>query len=53
MKIRMGLIRQYLQKGCDFNKVTDSELNLIVENLNNKRRKILKYVTRGDIFNNN
>ncbi|MCG8427137.1 MAG: IS30 family transposase [Chromatiales bacterium] len=37
-----GLIRQYFPKGTDFNKVTDDEIQAVMDRLNNRPRK-----TRG------
>ena len=37
-----GLIRQYFPKGTDFNKVTDSQIEFVMERLNTRPRK-----TRG------
>ena len=37
-----GLIRQYFPKGTDFNKVTDEQIQFVMERLNNRPRK-----TRG------
>src|SRR4029078_4982664 len=45
-----GLIRQYLKKGCDYNDVTDEELNNIMEILNNRPRKSLGYASPNEIF---
>jgi IS30 family transposase len=45
-----GLVRQYLKKGCEFNKVTDKSLALITEKLNSWPRKLLGYRTPGDLY---
>lgn len=45
-----GLIRQYLPKGCDFANVTDQDLALITEKLNNRPRKSLNYATPNEVF---
>ncbi len=45
-----GLIRQYLPKGCSFSKISDAELSLITNKLNNRPRKSLGYTTPDDIF---
>ncbi len=37
-----GLIRQYFPKGTDFNKVTDKEIQFVMDRLNNRPR-----ATRG------
>ena len=36
-----GLIRQYLSKGTDFNKLTDRQVLEIMDKLNNRPRKCL------------
>ena len=46
-----GLIRQYLPKGCSFNKVNENELSLITQRINNRPRKSLSYATPNEIFN--
>ena len=38
-----GLIRQYLPKGTDFNKLTDRQVLEIMDKLNNRPRKCLGY----------
>ena len=45
-----GLIRQYYPKGTDFSKVSQRELNQVVEALNNRPRKRLGYRTPAEIF---
>ena len=40
-----GLIRQYLPKGTDFNKLTDKQVLEIMDKLNNRPRKCLGYKT--------
>ncbi len=45
-----GLIRQYLKKGCDFNTITDNDLHIIVNRLNNRPRKTLGYATPMKCF---
>ncbi|MCU7879587.1 MAG: hypothetical protein KZQ66_08250 [Candidatus Thiodiazotropha sp. (ex Lucinoma aequizonata)] len=37
-----GLIRQYFQKGTDFNKVSDEQIKQVMDRLNNRPRR-----TRG------
>jgi IS30 family transposase len=46
-----GLIRQYLRKGCDFSELTDEDLSLITDKLNNRPRKNLDYKTPEEVFN--
>ncbi len=45
-----GLIRQYLPKGTGFRKVSDAELRLVVDKLNNRPRKRLGYRTPAQVF---
>ena len=48
-----GLVRiaeQYLKKGSDFTGVKDSDLEIIMEKLNNRPRKTLGYATPNEVF---
>lgn len=45
-----GLIRRFFPKGTDFNKVSEEELKIVQEKLNNRPRKILGYSTPNEIF---
>lgn len=45
-----GLIRRYLPKGTDFSKLTQEELDDIVEEINNRPRKVLNYNTPKEVF---
>lgn len=45
-----GLVRQYFKKGSDFNSVTDQDLQVIMDKLNNRSRKTLSYKTPNEIF---
>lgn len=45
-----GLIRRYLPKKTDFNKVTQSELNDIIWEINNRPRKRLGFYTPQEMF---
>jgi len=47
-----GLVRQYLKKGSDFCSVTDNDLAIIMDKLNNRPRKLLNYATPNEIFAN-
>jgi IS30 family transposase len=46
-----GLVRQYLKKGSSFSNVTDIQLAMIANDLNNRPRKKLGYATPNEIFN--
>lgn len=45
-----GLVRQYLKKGADFSGVSDNDLTIIMDKLNNRPRKTLCYATPNEIF---
>ena len=45
-----GLIRQYLPKGMPLDKVTDDEITLIQNKLNNRPRKLLGYKTPNEVY---
>jgi len=45
-----GLIRQYFPKGMDFSNITDKEIDVVMERLNNRPRKILGYRTPNQVF---
>ena len=45
-----GLVRQYLKKGSCFKAVTDADLLIIADNLNNRPRKTLGYETPSKAF---
>ncbi|MBA3661961.1 MAG: IS30 family transposase [Gammaproteobacteria bacterium] len=45
-----GLIRQYLKKGSEFTKVTNQDLAIIEDKLNNRPRKTLNYKSPNEIF---
>lgn len=44
-------IRYYFPKGTDFKKVTNEELQEVVDEINNRPRKILGYMTAKEKFN--
>ena len=46
-----GLIRRFLPKGTDFNKITIEQLKQAQLALNNRPRKVLGYKTPGEIMN--
>jgi IS30 family transposase len=45
-----GLIRRYLPKKTDFNKVTQKELDDIIQEINNRPRKCLGYYSPREMF---
>lgn len=45
-----GLIRRYLPKGTSFRDLTQQQVDRIVEELNNRPRKILRYRTPNEVF---
>lgn len=46
-----GLIRQYLKKGSSFSEITDANLEIITNELNNRPRKSLGFSTPNEAFN--
>jgi len=45
-----GLIRRFFPKGTDFNKVSERELKIVQEKLNNRPRKVLGYRTPAEVM---
>lgn len=45
-----GLLRRYLPKRTDFTNLTQDELNDIVEEINNRPRKVLGYKTANEVY---
>jgi len=45
-----GLIRQYIPRGSDLNEISDENVEWIMEQLNNRPRKLLKYATPNEVF---
>lgn len=45
-----GLIRQYFPKGTDFNRVTDQEIERVMNRLNHRPRKTRGYKTPTELF---
>ena len=44
-------LRYYFPKGTDFHEVSDDELQDVIEEINNRPRKILGYLTANEMFN--
>lgn len=44
-------LRYYFPKGTDFHTVSDEELQDVVDEINNRPRKILKYKTAQEVYN--
>lgn len=47
-----GLVRQYFPKKTDFNLLSDSDISLVTDRLNNRPRKALNFRTPYEVFNN-
>lgn len=45
-------IRYYYPKGTDFSKVTDADLQEVIEEINNRPRKIHGYKTANEVYDN-
>ena len=45
-----GLIRQYVPKGSDVRTLTNEQVQLIMNRLNNRPRKTLGYLTPNEVF---
>ena len=45
-----GLVRQYFPKKSDFSKITDRQIEKVVERLNHRPRKTLGYKTPNEVF---
>jgi IS30 family transposase len=45
-----GLIRRYFPKKTDFSNITESELKIVQDKLNNRPRKVLGYYTANEIM---
>lgn len=48
-----GILRRYFPKGTDFSKVSQTEINEVVREINSKPRKCLGYNTSQEVFNLN
>jgi len=47
-----GLIRQYFPKGSDFNPIKQKHVQMVMDRLNNRPRKLLGYRTPNEVFFN-
>jgi IS30 family transposase len=45
-----GLIRQYFPKGLGFERITDNQIQMVMNRLNNRPRKTLGYKTPNEVF---
>ncbi len=45
-----GLIRQYVPKGTDIRNVSDEDIEMIMDRLNNRPRKSLGFLTPNEVF---
>ncbi len=45
-----GLIRRFFPKGTDFKKITEKQLKVVQNKLNNRPRKVLGYKTPNEVF---
>jgi IS30 family transposase len=45
-----GLIRQYFPKGTDFNRVTESEIQAVMDRLNNRPRATRQFKSPNELF---
>ena len=45
-----GLLREFFPKGTDFGKVTDEEVQHVVDLINGRPRKVLKYRTANEVY---
>ena len=46
-----GLLRRYLPKGTNFNTVSESELQDIIAEINDRPKKILGFKTSAEVYN--
>ena len=47
-----GLVRQYFPKKSDFTALSDSDIHIVSDRLNNRPRKCLAFRTPNEVFNN-
>ena len=45
-----GLVRQYFPKKSDFSKITDRQIEKVMQRLNQRPRKTLGYKTPNEVF---
>ncbi len=45
-----GLVRQYFPKQCHFERITDEEIQTVIDKLNNRPRKCLGFKTPNEVF---
>jgi IS30 family transposase len=45
-----GLVRQYFPKQCHFDRITDEEIQTVIDKLNNRSRKFLAFKTPNEVF---
>jgi IS30 family transposase len=45
-----GLVRQYFPKEHDFTKITDKQIETVMDKLNNRPRKCLGFKTPNQVF---
>ncbi len=48
-----GLVRQYIKKGSELTRITDTELAIIADKLNSRPRKTLGYRSPNEVFKTN
>ena len=46
-----GILRRFIPKGTDLNKVSEYKLETILEKINGKPRKILNFTSADELFN--
>ena len=46
-----GILRRFITKGTDLNKISKYKLETIIEKINGKPRKILNFTSADELFN--
>ena len=46
-----GILRRFIPKGTDLNKISEYKLGIILEKINEKPRKILNFTSANELFN--